>query len=359
MLTDAEYMERALLHAGRGRGRTSPNPIVGALVVSDGVVVSWGFHERAGEAHAEVRALNAAGPRARGATLYSTLEPCCHTGRTGPCTERIIDAGIRRVVAAVRDPNPRVAGGGFAALRARGIEVVDGVLQEAASRANQSFFTWVREGRPHVTMKIALSRDGRVAAARGTRTAITGPASDRQVHRDRAEIDAIGVGSGTVLIDDPELTARGAWRERPLTRVVFDRTLRTPPTARLFSTLKAGPVIVCTLSNAVDGGAAEALTRAGAQLEAIHGDFLPGALRRLGELGVTSLILEGGPALHGSLWRACLVDRVQLYIGQHALGDDGVPWLDATTFPLSALAKVGTRWLGGDLLIEGDVYRTH
>ena len=168
-MTDADYMERALLHAGRGRGRTSPNPVVGALVVANDVVVSWGYHERAGEAHAEVRALEAAGARARGATLYSTLEPCCHTGRTGPCTERIIDAGIRRVVAAVRDPNPRVAGGGLAALRARGIEVVDGVLQEAAARVNQSFFTWVREGRPHVTMKIALSRDGRVAAARGVR----------------------------------------------------------------------------------------------------------------------------------------------------------------------------------------------
>jgi len=356
MLTDAEYMERALLHAGRGRGRTTPNPVVGALVVSDGVVVASGYHERAGEAHAEVRALDAAGGRARGATLYSTLEPCCHTGRTGPCTERIIDAGIRRVVAAVRDPNPRVAGGGFAALRAHGIEVVDGVLQEEAARANQPFFTWTRQGRPFVTMKIALSRDGRVAAGGGVRTSITGPASDRRVHRDRAETDAIGIGVGTVLTDDPLLTARGAWRERPLTRVVFDRSLRTPPTARLFSTLTAGPVIVCTLANAVDGEAASALTGAGAQVEGIRGNFLPEALRRLGELGVTSIILEGGPALHGSAWRARLVDRVQLYIGQRALGVDGVPWLDGATFSLSALSRVGTRWLGGDLLIEGDVH---
>ncbi|MGH9330159.1 MAG: bifunctional diaminohydroxyphosphoribosylaminopyrimidine deaminase/5-amino-6-(5-phosphoribosylamino)uracil reductase RibD, partial [Vicinamibacterales bacterium] len=193
MLTDNDYMERALLHAERGRGRTSPNPVVGAVVVSDGVVVATGYHERAGGAHAEVRALDAAGKRARGATLYSTLEPCCHTGRTGPCTERIIEAGIRRVVAAVRDPNPRVAGGGFAALRAGGIDVVDGVLAEAAARANQSFFTWVREARPFVTMKIALSRDGRVAARPGARTAITGPAAGRQIHRDRAEIDALGV----------------------------------------------------------------------------------------------------------------------------------------------------------------------
>lgn len=358
-LTDADYMERALVLAGRGRGRTSPNPVVGALVVSDGVVVGAGYHERAGEAHAEVRALDAAGSLAQGATLYSTLEPCCHTGRTGPCTERIIAAGIRRVVAAVRDPNPRVAGGGFTALRARGIEVVDGVLEEEAARANQPFFTWVRNGRPFVTMKIALSSDGRVAASRGTRTPITGAAADRQVHRDRAETDAIGVGAGTVLTDDPLLTARGPWRERPLTRVVFDRSLRLSPAARLFSTLEAGPVIVCTLTNAVDGGAAEALTKAGAQLEAIRGDFLPEALRRLGDLGVTSIILEGGPALHGSVWRARLVDRVQLYIGQQPLGVDGVPWLDGKTFPLSALSRIGTRWLGGDLLIEGDVHGTH
>ena len=358
-MTDADYMERALLHAGRGRGRTSPNPVVGALVVSDGVVVATGYHERAGEAHAEVRALDAAGPRARGATLYSTLEPCCHTGRTGPCTERIVDAGIRRVVAAVRDPNPRVAGGGFAVLRARGVEVVDGVMEEEAARANQPFFTWTREGRPLVTMKIALSQDGRVAAGRGMRTPITGPASDRQVHRDRAETDAIGIGVGSVLTDDPLLTARGAWRERPLTRVVFDRSLRTPPTARLFSTLAAGPVIVCTLANAVDGEAAAGLRGAGAQVEGIRGNFLPEALRRLGELGVTSIILEGGPALHGSAWRERLVDRVQLYIGQRVLGVDGVPWLDGATFSLRALSRVGTRWLGGDLLIEGDVHGTH
>lgn len=358
-MTDADYMERALLHAGRGRGRTSPNPVVGALVVSDGVVVASGYHERAGEAHAEVRALDAAGPRARGATLYATLEPCCHTGRTGPCTERIVDAGIRRVVAAVRDPNPRVAGGGFAALRARGVEVVDGVMEEEAARANQPFFTWTREGRPLVTMKIALSRDGRVAAGRGVRTPITGPVSDRQVHRDRAETDAIGIGVGSVLTDDPLLTARGAWRERPLTRVVFDRSLRTPPTARLFSTLAAGPVIVCTLANAVDGEAAAGLRGAGAQVEGIRGNFLPEALRRLGELGVTSIILEGGPALHGSAWRERLVDRVQLYIGQRVLGVDGVPWLDGATFSLRALSRVGTRWLGGDLLIEGDVHGTH
>lgn len=358
-MTDADYMERALLHAVRGRGRTSPNPVVGAVVVSEGIVVGTGHHERAGEAHAEVRALDAAGSRARGATLYSTLEPCCHTGRTGPCTERIIQAGIRRVVAAVRDPNPRVAGGGFTALRARHIEVVDGVLRDEATRVNQPFFTWVRQGRPLVTMKIALSGDGRVAARTGTRTSITAAAANRHVHRDRAETDAIGVGAGTVLSDDPLLTARGAWRERPLTRVVFDRSLRISSAARLFSTLTAGPVIVCTLANAIDGGAAAALTRAGAQLEAIRGDFLPEALRRLGDRGVTSLILEGGPALHASLWRARLVDRVQLYIGPRALGADGVPWLDGATFRISALSRVTTRWLGGDLLIEGDVHGTH
>jgi diaminohydroxyphosphoribosylaminopyrimidine deaminase/5-amino-6-(5-phosphoribosylamino)uracil reductase len=359
MLSDADYMARALVHAERGRGRTTPNPVVGAVVVSDGVVVATGYHARAGEAHAEVRALDAAEERARGATLYSTLEPCCHKGRTGPCTERIIAAGIRRVVGAIRDPNPRVAGGGYAALRAHGIEVVDGVLGEAAARVNRSFFTWVREGRPFVTMKIALSADARVAASPGERTAITGPAAFRRIHRDRAETDAIGIGAATVLVDDPLLTPRGSWRDRPLVRVVFDRSLRIAPTARLFSTLRTGPVIVCTSANAADGSTAAALRRAGAQIEGIGEAFLPGALSRLAGLGLTSIILEGGPALHASAWQAQLVDRVQLYIGQATAGGSGVPWLDHSTLPWSDLLNVDTRWLGADLLIEGDVHRTH
>jgi diaminohydroxyphosphoribosylaminopyrimidine deaminase/5-amino-6-(5-phosphoribosylamino)uracil reductase len=358
MLSDADYMARALFHAERGRGRTAPNPVVGAVVVSaDGVVVGTGYHEAAGQPHAEARALDAASARARGATLFCTLEPCCHTGRTGPCTARIVEAGICRVVSAIQDPNPRVAGGGFRYLRERGVDVVDGIMREEAARANAPFFTWVREGRPLVTMKVALSADGRVAARAGVRTAITGPVAARWVHRDRACTDAIGVGVGTVLIDDPLLTARGAWRHRPLTRVVFDRTLRTPPAARLFSTLDAGPVIILTTAESAALPQVAPLLRAGARIEPIAGDFLPGALRALGRLEITALTLEGGPTLHDAVWRADLVDRVQIYIARTTLGSEGVRWLAGDMPPWSALASARTRRLGDDVLIEADVHR--
>ncbi|HEX2442903.1 MAG TPA: bifunctional diaminohydroxyphosphoribosylaminopyrimidine deaminase/5-amino-6-(5-phosphoribosylamino)uracil reductase RibD [Vicinamibacterales bacterium] len=367
MVNDADYMARALVHAERGRGRTSPNPIVGAVVVAaDGVVVATGYHERAGEAHAEVRALEAAGPRARGATLYCTLEPCCHVGMTGPCTTRIADAGIRRVVSAVRDPNPKVAGGGVAELRSRGIDVVEGVLEEAAARANGAFFTWVRKRRPQVTMKIALSCDGYVARQRGQRTRITGAAVARRTHRDRAAIDAVAVGVGTVLCDDPLLTARTAWRERPLTRVIFDRRLRTPPGARLLTTLDSGPVLIMCPDDAALEPRAALLRSAGARIEPIRGEFLPEALSRLAELKVTSLILEGGPTLHEAFCRARLVDRVQIYVGDRALwqdpalwrdpsGSSPVPWIDAQTLPWTALAGPRVRILGDDVCIEADL----
>jgi diaminohydroxyphosphoribosylaminopyrimidine deaminase/5-amino-6-(5-phosphoribosylamino)uracil reductase len=363
VLNDADYMARALLHAERGRGRTAPNPIVGAVVLSeDGVVVGTGHHGWAGEAHAEVHALDEAGSRARGGTLYCTLEPCPHVGRTGPCTSRILEAGIRRVVAAVQDPNPRVSGRGFAQLRERGVDVSEGVLAEAAARANAPFFTWIRKHRPFVTMKVALSSDGRVAERSGAPTSITGPDAARQIHRDRAAADAIGIGVGTVLADDPLLTPRGAWRARPLTRVVFDRTLRTPTQARLFSTLDAGPVVILCPEQGAASAEAVALEHAGARVEPVSGDFLPAALSRLADLDVTSLIVEGGPTLHEAFWRAKLVDQVQIYVGRLPIdhGPNGgsrssVPWLDASIFPWSELAWTRIRWFGTDLCLEADV----
>src|SRR5207244_4652286 len=226
-----------LLLGVRGRGGTSPNRMVGAVVgAPDGVVAGHGVHARAGEAHAEVHALAMAGPQARGATLYCTLEPCAHVGRTGPCAGRIVDAAIRRVVASVEDPNPIVRGRGFEFLRAHGVEVDLGVGADAAVRLNQPFFTRMRRQRPFVVLKAATSLDGRIARTRGSRTRLTSPAADRHAHAVRAEIDAIGVGSGTILADDPLLTARGVYRPRPLTRVVFDRRLRTLPSARMLST---------------------------------------------------------------------------------------------------------------------------
>ncbi|HEY2905220.1 MAG TPA: bifunctional diaminohydroxyphosphoribosylaminopyrimidine deaminase/5-amino-6-(5-phosphoribosylamino)uracil reductase RibD, partial [Vicinamibacterales bacterium] len=244
---DDRFMERALILAERGRGRTSPNPLVGAVIVSsEGVVVGQGAHEFAGGPHAEVHALDAAADRARGATLYCTLEPCCHTGRTGPCVVRIVEAGVRRVVAAMPDPNPLVAGKGFAFLRSHDIDVSIGVGEPAARALNQPFFTLITEHRPFVIAKAAVSADGMIAASPGARTQLTGTMASRHAQRVRAEIDAIGVGSGTILADDPLLTARGAFRERALTRVIFDRRLRTPPSARVLSTADAGPVIIVT-----------------------------------------------------------------------------------------------------------------
>ena len=251
-------MRRALEHARRGLGRTTPNPAVGACVVTgDGVVV--GSHERAGGPHAEVIALEEAGVWARDSTLYCTLEPCVHSGRTGPCTERIVAAGIVRVVAAMEDPFPLVRGRGFAALRERGIAVETGVGRDDAVRLNQPFLTTVRERRPFVILKAATSLDGRLAAAPGVRTRLTSTAAVRHAQYQRAQVDAVAIGSGTLLVDDPLLTARLVYRERPLTRVIFDRRLRADPDARIFSTIAAGPVIILTSVEARRAGTSSGL----------------------------------------------------------------------------------------------------
>ena len=359
-------MARALALAERGRGSTSPNPMVGAVVVdAEGVVVGRGSHGYAGGPHAEVYALEEAGELARGATLYCTLEPCSHTGRTGPCAPRVVEAGIRRAVIAVEDPNPLVAGRGLAHLREHGVEVVLGPLGEAAERLNLPFFTRMRRQRPFVTMKIALSRDRRVAAEPGTRTLLTGSAANRLIHRERAEVDAIAIGSGTLLADDPLLTARGAYRKRPLMRVIFDRTLRTPPTASVLGTLAAGAVVVVTLEPRDEDTRRRrrALEAAGADILVIGGaaashDFIRAALERLAAGGVTSLILEGGPTLHRAAWRSGAVDRVQLFNTPAILGDRGVLWLNEVEFTLANLRDLRTVPLGDDVMVEGYVHRT-
>ena len=360
MLSDADYMARALQLAARGRGRTSPNPMVGAVLVSpEGVIVGQGYHERAGQPHAEVHALEAAAGGARGATLYCTLEPCSHTGRTGPCVERIVSAGIARVVASVQDPHPIVSGRGFTYLRAHGIQVDIGVGAEQAFQLNRPYFTFVREGRPFVIMKAALSLDRRVAATPGARTAITSDAALRHVHQVRAEIDAIGVGSNTLLIDDPQLTARGVSRSRPLIRVIFDRRLRTRPAARVFSTLQQGPVIIMTTARAVREGPdrAGALTDVGARVEALENAELASTLARLGMAEVTSLLLEGGPTLHAAAWDAGLVDCVHVYVAPLTLGKHGVPWLGGDA--LTGLIDTRVQSFGADVFTEGYVHRTY
>jgi diaminohydroxyphosphoribosylaminopyrimidine deaminase / 5-amino-6-(5-phosphoribosylamino)uracil reductase len=350
-------MERALFHAARGAGRTSPNPLVGAVIVStDGVLLGQGYHERAGEAHAEIVALEEAGDRARGATLYCTLEPCAHQGRTGPCAARIVDAGVARVVASVEDPNPLVRGRGFAYLRAHGVEVDVGLGAARSSALNQPFFTLMREGRPFVILKAATSADGFIAETRDRPTRLTSAEANRHAHRLRAAIDAIGVGVGTVIADDPALTARGAYRERPLVRVVFDRSLRTPPGSRLLSTPDGGPVIIVTSGRAAgEPGLRKPLESRGALVVAASGSTLRDALQLLGGHDIASILLEGGALLHGAAWDEDLVDFVRLYVAPRALGS-GVPLLEGRAFSSATLIQRRVEQLGPDVLIEGYVH---
>lgn len=355
-------MRKALALAERGRGRTSPNPMVGALVVADdGVIVGRGAHLMAGGPHAEIVALADAGTRARGATLYCTLEPCSHTGRTGPCAPVVVQAGIRRAVIAIEDPNPLVHGAGLAHLRAHGVAVVVGVEAAAAARQNAVFLTNIRHQRPYVILKAALSVDGKLAAAPGTRTWLTGPAANRRVHRQRAEVDAIAVGSGTLLADDPLLTPRGAYRGRPLVRVVFDRRLRTPRSARVLSTLAAGPVIIVTSERAcgADPDRARGLVDAGARLLPLPSDDLGAALRTLQGQGVSSLVLEGGGTLHRAALAADTVDAVHIYITPTALGPGGLTWLGEGRIGWDGLHERRAQWLGDDILVEGHVHGHH
>jgi diaminohydroxyphosphoribosylaminopyrimidine deaminase/5-amino-6-(5-phosphoribosylamino)uracil reductase len=359
MVTEADYMDRALFLAARGRGRTSPNPMVGAVVVStEGVIVGQGFHERAGQAHAEVHALAMAGAGARGATLYCTLEPCCHQGRTGPCAPRVVDAGIARVVAATIDPDPRVDGRGLGFLRARGLEVEVGLRQAEAVRLNEGFFTLMRQGRPFVILKAAISQDGCLAQTPGQRTRLTSAAANRHAHGVRAEVDAIGVGVGTVLADDPLLTARGVYRDGPLIRVIFDRSLRTPPDASVLSTRDAGPVIIVTEGSAAAPGDVrrQRLEDRGAEIEVARDGSFRAALERLAARRVGSLLLEGGAALHAAAWDAGLVDYVRLYVTPHVMGPDGLRLLAGTSFSSVALAERHVEPLGPDVLIEGYVH---
>lgn len=358
MVTDADFMRRALFHAARAEGVTTPNPMVGAVVVSaDGVVVGQGRHPRAGEPHAEVFALEDAGERARDATIYVNLEPCCHTGRTGPCTRRIIAAGIRRVVASMPDPNPLVSGKGFDELRANGIQVDIGLLGDEAARLNRAFSIVQTEQRPMVIAKAAMSTDSRIAAAPGVRTQLTSAEANRRTQRLRAAVDAIGVGSGTLLTDDPLLTVRDCYRPRPLTRVIFDRQLRTPATARVFSTRDAGPVIIMTTPTGrrASPERAQTLAAAGATLVEGTGDIRED-VRTLARFDISAMLLEGGAALHAAAWRAGVIDRVHLIVAPTSLGEGGVKLFDGVDVPMSELIPVKVDRLGPDTWLEADVH---
>ena len=358
MVTDADFMRRALFHAGRSEGVTTPNPLVGAVIVSPGgVVVGQGRHPRAGAPHAEVFAIEDAGDRARGATMFVNLEPCCHTGRTGPCTKRIIEAGLARVVAAMPDPNPAVSGKGFDELRRHGIEVEVGVLADEALRLNRAFTIVQTEARPMVIAKVATSIDSKIASAPGVRTQLTSAEANRRTQRLRGAVDAVGIGSGTLLADDPVLTARDCYRLRPLARVVFDRRLRTPSTARILTTLVDGPVIIMTTAAAVSQypERTAALTATGATIVTGSGD-LGGDLRALVQFDISTMLLEGGAAMHAAAWRAGVIDRVHVIVAPTALGEGGVRFFDGIDVPMSELIPVRVEMLGPDAWMEADVH---
>ena len=340
---DARFMQLALTLGRRGQGRTWPNPAVGAVVVKDGVIVGRGWTQPGGRPHAEPEALKLAGEAARGATLYATLEPCSHFGKSPPCADAIIAAGVARVVSAIEDPNPEVAGQGHAKLRAAGIKVDIGLGAAEAARDHAGHFRRVREKRPHVILKLAVSSDDKIGAAGHKPVAISGDVAKARVHLLRAQCDAILVGIGTVLADDPLLTCRLPGMEvRSPVRVVLDRALRIPGSSKLVHSARETPLWVMT-SNLSEAPAAMKLGAAGAQVIRVAtttapppGLGLKAVLHALAERGITRLLVEGGARVASSFVAAGLVDEVWLLRGANPVGTDGVPALDA--LPLSVLS---------------------
>lgn len=355
---DTSYMRRAIRLAQRGRGLASPNPPVGALVVRDGAVVGQGFHRGPGTPHAEIAAIEAAGDACRGATLYVTLEPCTHHGRTPPCAPRVIEAGFARVVIGTSDPNPIVDGRGIAALNAGGIEVSSDVLHGEAERLIESFSKFIRTGRPFVTAKMAVSLDGRAAAADGSSQWITGPSSRRDAHHLRAASDAVLVGVGTVVRDDPHLTVRlRGYRGRQPLRVVLDSSCRVPLEANVLS--DDAPTLVATTDKATEDaiGALRAKGIEILRLPARDGRVdLPALLENLGRRGVTALVVEGGPTVLGDVVERGLADRYVFYVAPKLLGSGGLGAISALVAPTISDARElrieSVRHVGADIRIE-------
>jgi diaminohydroxyphosphoribosylaminopyrimidine deaminase / 5-amino-6-(5-phosphoribosylamino)uracil reductase len=341
---DLRFMQLALTLGRRGQGRTWPNPAVGAVVVRDGVIVGRGWTQPGGRPHAEPVALGQAGEAARGAVLYVALEPCSHIGKSPPCADAIIAAGINRVVSAIEDPNPEVAGKGHAKLRAAGIAVDIGLCAAEAARDHAGHFRRIREKRPHVILKLAVSSDDRIAAAGRKPVAITGEAAKARAHLLRAQCDAILVGIGTVLSDDPLLTCRlpGMAARSPV-RVVLDRGLRLPGTAKLVHSARETPLWVMT-SKLSEAPAAMKLGAAGAQVIRVATTTAPPpgldlreVLHALAEKGITRLLVEGGARVASSFVEAGLVDEVWLLRGTDPIGADGVAALEG--LPLSSITQ--------------------
>lgn len=362
-------MRRAIELGQRGRGRTAPNPPVGCVLVRGDQVVGEGWHRAAGQPHAEVEALTVASESARGATAYVSLEPCNHHGRTGPCTEALLRAGVARVVLGAPDPNPAVAGGGVARLREAGLTVDTGVEPEACRDLLAPFACFTTRGRPLVTLKVACTLDGRIATSTGHSRWVTGPAARLDTHELRDQVDAILIGAGTARADDPALTCRlpsGVGRD-PM-RVVLSASLGLPESARLLTAASSAPTVVVTTAAAAATPAAESIRALGVEVwtpgdsdGAVEVDAL---LRALAARDVMHLMVEGGRAV-GTEWLAGRqVDRLRAYVAPAVVGGDGLPWagpLGIRRMDRSIrLARVSTRLLGDDVCIEGDcVYGDH
>jgi diaminohydroxyphosphoribosylaminopyrimidine deaminase / 5-amino-6-(5-phosphoribosylamino)uracil reductase len=355
-------MRAALALARRGLGNTWPNPAVGCVIVKEGRVVGRGWTRPGGRPHAETEALARAGKAAQAATAYVSLEPCSHHGKTPPCAEALIAAGVARVVAAVEDPDPRVSGAGIARLREAGAAVETGLCAAEASELNAGFFCRVKHGRPLVTLKLATSLDGRIATASGESRWITGPVARDRAHLLRAKHDAVLVGTGTALTDNPELTCRlpGLESHSPV-RIVLDRTLRLPATLRLFTEVGRLPTWLVTLADS-DPARQASLEQQGVEIIAVEPDAAGGIgltamLRAFGARGLTRLLVEGGGALAASLLCAGLVDRVVWMRAPLALGGDGIPAIGA--LGLGELAAAPRFELVESAIADGDLIETY
>ena len=362
-------MTEALRLAAKGRGTASPNPMVGAVVVKQGRVIGQGFHLRPGLPHAEILALRRAGAHSQGATLYVTLEPCCHLNkRTPPCVPDVIRAGVSRVVIAMTDPNPSVKGRGIATLRRAGLSVTVGVGRRDAEELNRAYSYWTARKRPFVTLKAGMTLDGKIATVDGESKWITGPQSRADAHRLRGQIDAVLAGIGTVLADDPALTVRTGPRletlaQRQPLRVVVDSTLRIPLKAQILARQQQAKTLVATTDSA-NASRKRELVKRGIEVLILPSRYgkvsLPALMRELGQRGITSLLVEGGGELHAAMLKAKLVQHVRLYVAPLLLGGGDAKGVIGGKSPsrlTSALKlrNVKTRVVGDDLVVEGDL----
>lgn len=358
MKEDEYWMRRALRLAEKGRGRTSPNPMVGAVLIREGQVIGEGFHAKAGEPHAEILALSRAGDQARGATLYVNLEPCSHQGRTPPCAPEVIQAGVKRVVVGMEDPNPLVKGRGLEMLRNAGLDVAVGILESDCKRLNESFIKYISTRQPFVILKIAATLDGKIATAQGESKWITGEQSRKLVQRLRNGSDGILVGIGTILKDDPLLTPRIKGGRNPF-RVVLDSQLRIPDQARVLEKTPERTILV-TSARASDQKIEECKKK-GIQvliLDTVEGRInLQTLLFRLGEMGITSLLVEGGSEVNGSFLREGLMDKILLFFSPKLLGGQALEMFGGRGVEkledAYQIDHIKVKKVGEDLLIEG------